>query len=312
MTMLGLTLPDLTLLRPWWLLAVPVLVLIALRFGLAGGLGSWRRAVDAPLLAAIEQRGGVVAGSGGRRLSPWLAAAVIAAIALAGPALERSDSRTFRNLDGIVFALDLSQSMTDSGSLADAQVAMVKLAEAAAGRQIAFIVYAGDAYLGSPFSADVDALRPLVLGSGAGVVPDTGSDPARALALARAVFDEAAMVAGDVVLVGDGDGIGADALAAAAALRAEGRRVHAMFVPPSTRVVGSPEPHPAAASDLAAAGGGRFVAVGDTATLAAELGSGDSERLGAGGYAALVWTDFGRLLLLGAAIPILALFRRRA
>jgi Ca-activated chloride channel family protein len=78
-----MSLDAFTLLRPWWLLAPPVILALAILARSRGALGDWRRAVDAPLLAVLAARGAVVSAS--RRalgLSAWLVAAAL--IGLAG------------------------------------------------------------------------------------------------------------------------------------------------------------------------------------------------------------------------------------
>ena len=303
---------DLTLLRPLWLLAPPAILALAFLARSGGDLGDWRRAVDPHLMAFLERRGAVIAGA--RRslgLSPWLAAAALIGAALAGPAIERPQADAFRNLDGLVVALDTSRSVVEGGAFPEARVAAVELVAAAGGRQAALVVFAGDAYLAGAFTADRAALEPLVAATGAGLVPDPGSRPGRALDLARDLFADAGMLGGDVALVTDGGGIDDAAVAAAAKLRAAGRRVHVLFVPAQARDATAPQPDAAAAARVAAAGGGIYAEVADPEPVAAALGSGGAERLGRSVAAALAWTDLGRFALVLAAVPMLLLFRRR-
>ena len=46
-----MSLDAFTLLRPWWLLAPPLILALAILARSRGDLGDWRRAIDAPLLA---------------------------------------------------------------------------------------------------------------------------------------------------------------------------------------------------------------------------------------------------------------------
>ncbi|MDQ0472252.1 VWA domain-containing protein [Labrys wisconsinensis] len=308
-----MTLPDLALLRPAWLLAPPLLLVLALLACRRGGLGDWRRAVDPHLMAVLERRGAMVAAARqGLALSPWLLAAAAIGAALAGPAIRRSGAETFRNLDALVIALDVSRSVAEGGALPEARLAAMQVAEAAGSRQVALVLFAGDAYLAADFSTDRDLLRPLLLGATTELVPDGGSRPARAVALARALLGGVGTLGGDVVLVTDGGGADAAARAAARDLAAAGHRLHVLFVPAPTRRPTAPEPERAAAAHLAEAGGGAFADVLDPAPVVAAAGGDAGTRLGAGAYAALVWRDLGRAGLVLAAVPLLLLFRRRA
>ncbi len=163
--------------------------------------------------------------------SLWLLAAGIIGAALAGPAVERRTAETFRNLDGLAILVDTSRSMTDGGGSGDARLAAMQVLEAAGSRQAMLVLYAGDAYAAAAFTGDREVLRPLIMGETAGVVPDTGSNPTRALVLARRAFAQADMLGGDLVVVTDGGGIDQASLAQASVLRAEGRHVHVIYAP---------------------------------------------------------------------------------
>ncbi len=136
------------LLRPWWFLAIPVVALLALRAAWRSApLGDWARAVDPALMAHLARAGAVLGGRRQANLAAALAAGLIA-LALTGPAVERTDGRTFRNLDETVIVVDLSRSVTEGGNLLGVRQAAAAVAEAAGTRAVALVVYAGDAYLG--------------------------------------------------------------------------------------------------------------------------------------------------------------------
>lgn len=298
-----MSMADLTLLRPLWLLAPPLLLLLAFRASVQGQLGDWRRAIDPHLFAVLEQRG-AVQGEGGRRgVSPWLVAAALIAVALAGPAVERMDLNTFRNLDGVVLAL---HAPGKNASAAGVRLAAWQVAEASGARQVALVVYAGDAYLAAPFSADRAALRPLITNDATDLVPDAGSAPGRGLILAKALFERAGMIGGDVVLVTDGHGLNASALAIAEGIAKSQRRLHVLLAGP----IGQTDER--AARALARAGGGSFADVGNPGAVVRGVAENPLRRLGAAGYGALIWSDLGRYLLALAAVPLLLAFRGRA
>ncbi|WP_020178643.1 VWA domain-containing protein [Methylopila sp. M107] len=304
---------GLTLLRPWWLLGLPVAVAAAfMAVRRSGGVGDWRRAVDAHLLEAIARRGGVVAGKG-RGAIVAAAAAGLVAIALIGPAAERTDASAFRNLDTMIIALDLSRSVAESPEFRDAKLAAMAAAEAAGTRQVAIVAFAGDAYLVSPPTTDRKGLETTLFALDGQTVPDAGSAPARALGLARKTLKDSGVVGGDVVLITDGGGIDDGAMGEARGLVSDGQSVSTLYVapktatgaPPGQKVTGRPE-----LEALASVGGGVSAGVETPEAVNEKLSRNVAERLGPGAFSSLIWYDYGRWLLGFAMIPALFLFRR--
>lgn len=300
------------LLRPWWLVAVPAI--IGLRyFGLPPrtGLDGWDRAVDHKLLAGLAQRGAVVPRTGRSMQAPVLSAVIIA-LALVGPALQRQSTSAFRNLDGTVIVFDVSRSMEVGGHLREARNAARAIVEAADSRQVALIIYAGDAYLVSPFTTDHEELSTTMLALDGQTVPDPGSRPTRALALARQTLAEANIAHGDVVLISDGGGIDAATLQEAAALAKSGHPLTILFVPAKLPMPDTaPLPDRTMVDALAIAADAVTGDVFDLGSATAQLGSRPAMRLGQGDYAVLAWRDYGRFLVAAALLPALLLFRRR-
>lgn len=308
-----MSLAVLALLRPWWLLALPLVGVLALRSAWrAAPLGDWARAVDPALMAHLIRAGSVLRG---RRQVDLAAAAAAGSIALAltGPAVERGGEQTFRNLDETVIVLDLSRSVTEGGNLQGVRQVAAAVAGAAGTRSVALVVYAGDAYLATSPTTDRDSLEATLFTLDADTVPDRGSHPERGLALARRTLAEADVVAADVVLISDGDGIGEAALREARAIRDRGWSVQALFVPAGKPLPpGAPAPDRSALEGLARAGGGVGAGISDPGPVLDAVGAGTARHLAAGGYGVLAYADFGRWLLLLAALPALVLFRRSA
>lgn len=304
---------GLALLRPWWLLGLP----LALAIGFvaarrAGGIGDWRRAVDDHLLDAIARRGGVVAGRGRTALIAAAAAALIA-LALVGPAVERGEAASFRNLDTVIVALDLSRSVAESPQFRDAKLAALAVAEAAGTRQVAVIGYAGDAYLVAPPTTDRKGLETTLFALDGQTVPDAGSAPARALGLARRTLKEAGGVGGDVVLISDGGGLDEGARSEARGLRDDGQALQTIFVEPKTATGVPPGPKASGKPELEALaeiGGGASAVALQPDAVTARVARDVADRLGPGVFASLAWYDFGRWLLALAAVPTLLMFRR--
>ncbi|GLK80936.1 VWA domain-containing protein [Methylopila turkensis] len=301
------------LLRPWWLLALPFAIALAfVAVRRAGEAGEWRRAVDPHLFAALARRGALVAGRGRSALLAALAAGAIA-LALTGPAVERAGAGSFRNLDAVVIAMDLSRSVADSPRFRDAKIAAYAAAEAAGSRQIAIVVYAGDAYLANPPTTDHKAIETMIFSLDGETVPDVGSAPTTALALARETLRKAGVVGGDVVLVSDGGGLNQGAEAEARALAFEGHAVSTLYVPPTPLAPTKPDaPGRAELGLIASLGGGEAADIERPDAVVSALSRSAAERLGPGPFSSIVWFDLGRALLLLACAPALLLFRRSA
>ena len=146
-------------------------------------------------------------------------------------------------------------------------------------------------------------------------VPDRGSRPERALTSARRLLEESGVLAGDVVLISDGGGLDEAtqhdaALREARRLTEAGGRVSTLFVP-SAPAGGPTAPGRAPLEALAKASGGMSADVHDPFALARRLAERPASRLAESGLSALLWTDYGRYLLLAALLPALCLFRRR-
>ncbi|MGH6858622.1 MAG: vWA domain-containing protein [Phyllobacterium sp.] len=238
--------------------------------------------------------------------------AAIVAMALAGPSIRNQASGSFRNLNGVIIALDTSKSMLDSGAMADGQVAAAQLIEnSAESQQVGLVLFAGDAYLGSPFSVDRQMLHPLLGGDLANIVTEQGSAPARAMALAQTMFSDASMIGGDLVLVTDGGGVDSAAIGAARTLHKAGHRVNVLFVSSVQNDPDIPVPDKAGAVKLAAEGGGILADTANLSPLLSTLNTPLGQKLEKNGYSALAWLDLGRYMLVLAAAPFLVLFGRR-
>ncbi|PKQ11811.1 MAG: VWA domain-containing protein [Alphaproteobacteria bacterium HGW-Alphaproteobacteria-1] len=287
-----------TVLHPEWLWALPLLGLAALwLWRRRGAAGDWGRVADPGLLAAMAAMGRVAGGAArGATSGASLVLAALLALALAGPAVERRDAVSYRNLDGVLFVVDLSAGFADGPGWPDMRAAVQLAVTGLGARPAGLIVFAGDAYTAFDMSADHRELAQTLLVLDAETVPDEGASPARALALARERLRLAEVLAGDVVMLTGGAGVGAQALAEAAQIAEAGARVSVVTDAPQGAVL--------------AAGGGRVFAPQEAGALAAWLSDGARPRLERQGYRLLFWHDLGRYLLALALLPVLVLFRR--
>ncbi|WP_413204183.1 vWA domain-containing protein [Rhodospirillum sp. A1_3_36] len=302
------------LLRPWWFALLPAVLLFGLwRARQSSGLAGWDGVIDPHLRRVLTSLGRITPGrANGSLILSGLVAAILA-VALVGFAVRDRSAPAFRNLDTLVLALDLSPSILQGGSLDDVQAAAALLTQRAGGRPVALVLFAHEAYLASAPTVDPQTTESLIAVLDADTMPDTGSDPAKALELARSLLANGQVEAGDVVLITDGGGLpSAQVRTEVAGITALGGRVSTVFVAPKIPPQGAPRPDPEAARAVAKAGQGESVTSGDVLALADDLGRRASGSLSRqDDMIALLYTDYGRYLIVLALVPALLLFRRR-
>lgn len=204
-----MNLTDFHFIRPYWLLALLLLIGIifyALKHKLQQG--NWQTVCDAELLPFIlEQK------QSKPSYIPITAsslAAFLVIIALAGPTWERLPSPVFRNAAALVIVLDLSRSM-DAGDIKPSRLirARYKIADLLAQRkdgQTALIVYAADAFTVTPLTDDTETINSQLTVT-TDIMPSQGSNTARALDKAMELFKNAGLQKGQILLVTDDDEI---------------------------------------------------------------------------------------------------------
>lgn len=288
------------LLRPWWLLALPMVIALAWHlWSRRGALGDWERVADPGLLQVMTSLGRV---DGQARRGPLIAGLVAAALivlALAGPAVERRDSLSFRNLDGVILAVDASASMMEHPRWPEMQATGRFGLGRLGTRPGALIVFGGDAYEVAEMTLDHVELGQSFSLIEVGLVPDPGSRPARALALAADRLGTAGVIAGDVILMTDGAGLGAATLAEAERIMAAGARLSVVTFAPGPAV-----------ESLAQIGGGRVFGANEAEAFGDWLEAGNRTRLEQQAFPLLYWRDLGRYLVVLVMVPLLGLFRR--
>lgn len=283
---------DIALLRPWALLALPLVIFLGWYLGKhARGLGDWSAKLSPQMAATLTELGWITGGHTRWLGPPLLWCAAILGLAMAGPAMERRGAQSFRNLDGVVFVIDLSQSTTESPDWPRAITFAREAAEGLGSKPAALIVYAGDAYTALEMTTDARQIGLTISLLEGGLIPDPGSRPATGLAAAADVLKEAEILAGDVVLITDGDGLD-KAGAARDSLAALGAALHVGVVPGD--------------ADLA---GFNTYALNEGGRLADTLRVSGSGRMARRDQVLLFWEDYGRWLILFALIPALLRFR---
>ena len=311
-------------LRPEWLWCLCAAPLVAwLAWRLRHGRDPWAGVID-PVLRphVLEQNGTESRGW----LAPWWAAALVTcvALALAGPSWHRSEAPLLQSKSPLVIAIDLSSSsLAEDVAPSRLLLMRAKLQQWLKARpdgQVALVAFADDAYAVAPLTDDpanvavfIDALSP-------DVMPDDGQHADRAIQLARDLLQQSGNTQGDIVLMTDH--ADAAAIRAAGSARSDGFRVSALGVGSASGrpVRGANGSVSMARLDLAslkamaAAGGGRAVAMestpGDLAQLGVDAPASSAIAGAARAHAGSQWQDDGAWLLLPMLLLLLPAFRR--
>lgn len=315
-------LQSLHFLRPWWLLALALLPLLAWRWRQqARRRGRWHESVDAHLLQHL------LVEAGPRQRQAWRAALgllglLLMVLALSGPSVRKDLLPAWQSQRPLVLALDLSRASLardlPPSRLVQARAKLAALLRLRGDGQVALLAFAEDAYTVAPLTADpanvaifLDALSPEVM-------PADGARADRAIARARQLLQQAGFSRGDILLLTDH--ADAAAIAAAAQARAAGYRVSALGVGTAQGGVydsGSglrrAQLDAASLRTLAASGGGNYQALQAGQADLRALGvldprPGDAGLAGAGTLAH--WRDDGYWLLPLALVCLLPLYRR--
>jgi len=292
---------ELVLLRPWWLAALPLLLALALwQWWRGPTAGGWERVMPPAMLAAMRALGHFGGGTG-RSGFAALAAAALISLGLGGPAVPRIDAPLLAGSGAILIAIDMSPSVAESPALADAQAAAADILTAVNGRPVGLLLYSGEAYDIAAPTADPATLESQIAVLGRDTMPEGGSRPAAALALARQMLRESR--GADLVLISDGGGTDDATRAEAERLAGDGVRLSVLSL---TGAVGG-------TTDIAT-----LEALG-TASAPARAPEPVLRRLSRSGalqrdpaLAALEFRDLGPLIAALAALPLISLFRRRA
>ena len=185
---------DFHWLRPEWLLAVPLVVMVAILLGRRRlGAGNWEQVIDRALMPFVLSR----AQGSGVTHRWWLLAVggVLAAVALAGPAWERIEQPVFRAEQALVIAVDLSRSMDAQdivpSRLARARLKILDILERRKSGQTALLVYSANAFTVTPLTTDTDTVAALVNSLSTDIMPSRGSYPIVAMEKGRQLLDQA-------------------------------------------------------------------------------------------------------------------------
>ena len=189
-----MTLEALHFLRPLWLLALGLVVLIWWLVRRREAKTTARNTFIAPHLrdALTVQRAPRIRIQPIDGMALGLLATVIAA---AGPTWSRQNSPWFAETAPLVIAIEVSDSMRSNdlapSRLDRARFEVLDLLSKRTGSRTALIAYAGSAHIVMPLTSDVGAIKPFLESLDPGIMPSPGANASR-------VFDLAVKLLGDV------------------------------------------------------------------------------------------------------------------
>lgn len=206
MNELASSLAEFHFLRPWMLLALLGLPLLAWAWRrLQATRDPWRNVVDAHLLTALREPG-----ESRRDRAPLILsmlALTIAVLALAGPAWQRLPQAMLRSETALILALDLSDRMraTDVAPdrLSRARFKLADLLRTRRDGQVALIAYAGDAFTVAPLTDDSNTVQSLLTSLDHDTLPEQGQRADRAIKQATQLLADAGFSQGQLLILTD-------------------------------------------------------------------------------------------------------------
>ncbi|WNC69566.1 tetratricopeptide repeat protein [Thalassotalea nanhaiensis] len=192
--------------RPLWLLAVIVLVWVIWQLRkIRISSSAWHHVIPKHLanmlLSSNENKKPV-------SLIPASVIGLLFIFALAGPTWQKLPQPVFDVERGSVVIMDMSFSMmaTDikPNRLTMARFKAMDLVEKIDEGEIGLVAYAGDAFIISPLTADIENIKLLLPSLSPSIMPELGSNPYPALILANEMLQNAGHLEGDIYWVTDG------------------------------------------------------------------------------------------------------------
>lgn len=193
--------------RPIWLFLLPLVLIIPWAWKRTRRpAGDWSRVCDPHLLRWLSVK--QVTDKGGRG-GAWLAASalLIAILALAGPSWQKLPDASFSARDARVIVVDLSRSMLAEdlrpNRLTRARFRLADLLASTEEGQVGLVSYAGDAYIVSPLTSDMNTIANLLPALRPDIMPVAGSRADLALDMAASLLERSGLSRGEILLVTD-------------------------------------------------------------------------------------------------------------
>ncbi len=193
------------LLRPYWLLIVPLLIWLLWRLWHRQlQVGRWQRLLPEAFHAVLLTRGRLR-----HSRLPWLVlglAWLLAVIALLGPSWQRFEQPSIKRSDPLVVLLELTPSMLASDApptrLEQAKRKLLDLLERRQDVQTAVVVFAGSAHTVVPLSDDLATTRNLLDALHPTLMPEPGQRADLAVTKGLALLEQAGLGRGRLLLIG--------------------------------------------------------------------------------------------------------------
>lgn len=191
-------------LRPEWLLALPLLVWLLWKlWHRQKRAGRWQMILPQAFHHVL-----LSAGNGRDSKSPWVLlglAWLLAALALVGPSWERTEQASQKPVDPVVVMLQLTPEMlatdTSPNRLDQARRKLYDLLQSRPDAQTAVIVYAGSAHTLVPLSDDMATSRNLLEALKPSIMPQSGHRADLAVVKALQLLDQGAQGQGRLLLI---------------------------------------------------------------------------------------------------------------
>lgn len=196
---------DFHFIRPLWLLALPLLLIILyLLKQLKVSSSGWQQVLPAHLSTKL-----ITANSKQGQFSLWLPAIIfsLTVIALAGPTWQKISQPVYKLRQGSVIIMDMSNSMyaTDlsPNRLTQARFKAIDLLTKLNEGDVGLIAYAGESFVITPLTEDINNIRLLLPSLSPELMPVQGSNPLHALTMANDMLLNAGHMKGDIYWLTD-------------------------------------------------------------------------------------------------------------
>lgn len=207
MSAMDLFISQFHFLRPWWLIAlIPVIIIALLLWYQKHNARQWQQMVAPELLQYLLD-------GHTTRIKPWqlfalLIAWIISCLALAGPSWEKRPVAVEKNQQALVLMLDLSPSMMSEdikpSRLVRARLKIADLLRMRKDGQTALLVYAGDVHVVTPLTDDTETINNIIPALHPNIMPAQGSNTEEAVSRAIKLLKDANISHGDLILITDG------------------------------------------------------------------------------------------------------------
>lgn len=197
-------LSDLTFLRPWWLFSLIPLLMFAIHlYKKRLQNSSWQSVCDPKLLKHL-----LISHNRKRYILPFgllILSGVAIIIGLAGPAWQKIDVPTYKQIQPRVILLDMSEDMlvTDlsPNRLTRAKFKIHDLLQQKDAGQFALIAYTSEAFIVSPLTDDAKTIDSLIPALTVNIMPVSGNNLGNALKEAQALFKDSGASSGDILVL---------------------------------------------------------------------------------------------------------------